>query len=145
MSLHEERDAVTQSTYAPVARRSYTLDKIPFERDDLNFDSQLRFVVVGKLMRKLKIIKHIGEGGFGEVYLTEDVTVIRKDEIPQKYALKIIKLQERKAIELIQDSLCLIRNIVRESRHLAEVFEDYLFISGTSNILFVVLVSVTQR
>lgn len=68
----------------PVARRSYVLDKTPVLIDEISTGTEevLVFTAGGVLKRKLRIIEELGHGGIGSVFLTEDVTVERRDEKP---------------------------------------------------------------
>jgi putative NADH-flavin reductase len=76
----------------PVALRSYTLDRSPRHNED---SSEFEFFVGGVLKRKLRVVRMLGGGGVGSVYLAEDITVIRDGEKPHRYALKIIDTKNK--------------------------------------------------
>lgn len=105
-------------SYMPVARRSYKIDKKPV-------GTELEFIVDGVLKRKLRAIQKLGQGGIGSVYLAEDVTVVRENEKPIRYALKIV---EADTAPLIQEAVQTTRNFGRDCRQIAEIIEMELLI-----------------
>jgi serine/threonine protein kinase len=127
--------------HKPVARRSYKLSTHPCNSDAPGAsNAEYKFYVDTNneriLKRKLRVIRKLGEGGVGCVYLTEDSTVIRCNESPLLYALKVIAASEKTA--LIRESVELIRDLERECKYIAEIMEDYFL--EEENTIYIVLV-----
>jgi serine/threonine protein kinase len=91
-----------------------------------------QFVVDGKPKRKFQTLDKIGEGGWGSVFLVEDVTS------KQKFALKIMESLIHP--EHIREGLVLVREAAKKGAPIAEVYESYYYQSKTEKILYIIMV-----
>ena len=125
------------NAHLPVARRSYDISRSPGPIKTSSGDLEFEFVVGNSLKRKLRQSYLVGKGGSGRIYLVEDITVERKDKMPLKYALKVIRSPEN-GVELIRESIQIMRQLGRDNGYIAEIMEDYMH--QDENSLYVVLV-----
>ncbi len=104
-------------SYAPPSYRTHMIHENPSLGGDI-----LNFVVENQTMRRLKIVKRIGVGGIGDIFLADDITVARPK--PLQVAIKRITIGAD-MLELIEEASHIARGLGRICPYTVSLYESY--------------------
>jgi hypothetical protein len=98
------------------------------------------FEVDDVVVRKLALVRLLGKGGIGNVYLMNDITTHNKSKSPQQYAVKMVFNIPEGREDYVLTALKTIRLGVNSQ--LAEVYDAYYFEndSKTERNMYIVMV-----
>jgi hypothetical protein len=127
----QERDKRISSSTAYKTNDALYLEKNPYLslRD-------LEFVVSGQIHRRVKIIGRLGDGGYGTVYLINDVTT----QDTHRYAMKVVK---SKHVEFLQEGVHQVKILSHKCKYIAELYDSYILPKENefdTDTLFIIMV-----